>query len=458
MDLGEEGQQIISLLRESPTGKSITCISDELTLNRNLVAKYLAILTEAGKVEQRRQGPAKIYSLATAVPMNKIIDTLFDWVCVIDREGTIVQANESLARGVGQEGEKLKGKRISDLPLPGRLIGEAKRYAEAITTCPRDAEGVYRDGKTIYHAKFVPSVLETQEAGLAVIINDVTEKQRNSQQCSLFSHILEHQDEAVIVTDNALEAPGPHIVYVNEAATELTGYAKQELLGKNPRILQGPGTDKAVLRKLKRALQHGRSFTGETINYRKDGSKYDVRWTITPFSEDGRSITNWVSIQQDTSQATENEDILLRYEAQHEALRAISKAIANGKDIADSIAKQTSTLLRAPVLIRRLGEEFAPAGYADSQEEFSYDETRFTIPADDELVSKLRKKQPLTISGKEAQRFGCKELLVCPVIKSGSVVGSIEIINRKRLHPQEQSLLKTIANLAGCALNIAEES
>jgi PAS domain S-box-containing protein len=67
---------------------------------------------------------------------------------------------------------------------------------------------------------------------------------------------------------------GPKIEYVNPAFTRMTGYAADEVLGRTPRLLQGPGTDRTVLDRMRASLVAGEPFQGEAINYRKDGSTY----------------------------------------------------------------------------------------------------------------------------------------------------------------------------------------
>jgi PAS domain S-box-containing protein len=86
--------------------------------------------------------------------------------------------------------------------------------------------------------------------------------------------------EAMLVTDADLELPGPRIVFANPAFCRMTGYSLEELLDRTPRILQGPRTDREVLCRLKDELQHGGTFSGEAVNYRKDGSEYDLEWRV----------------------------------------------------------------------------------------------------------------------------------------------------------------------------------
>lgn len=66
-------------------------------------------------------------------------------------------------------------------------------------------------------------------------------------------------------------------------------------------MLQGPETDPMVIDRLRLCLREERYFEGTTINYRKDGSSYVVRWNISPVRNDEGELTNFVSIQQDIS-------------------------------------------------------------------------------------------------------------------------------------------------------------
>jgi two-component system CheB/CheR fusion protein len=94
-------------------------------------------------------------------------------------------------------------------------------------------------------------------------------------------------DFAVCVTDTQLEKPGPHILYVNTKFEQMTGYTAAEVVGKTPRIMQGPKTDRAVLARLKATLRTGGFFHGQAVNYRKDGSELLMAWSITPVGHAG---------------------------------------------------------------------------------------------------------------------------------------------------------------------------
>ena len=119
---------------------------------------------------------------------------------------------------------------------------------------------------------------------------------------------VEASGEAILITSAELDEPGPRIEYVNPAFTRMTGYAAHEVVGRTPRILQGPGTDRAALNRLRAALEAGETAQAEAVNYRKDGSTYMVEWLITPVRETEGRITHWVASQRDVTDRRAYED------------------------------------------------------------------------------------------------------------------------------------------------------
>src|SRR4051812_15131699 len=79
---------------------------------------------------------------------------------------------------------------------------------------------------------------------------------------------------AVVVTDGALIPPGPTILFVNPAFEAMTGFSREEILGANPRVLQGPRTSLAARKAIARALRRGERHKTTLINYRKSGEAY----------------------------------------------------------------------------------------------------------------------------------------------------------------------------------------
>jgi len=123
----------------------------------------------------------------------------------------------------------------------------------------------------------------------------------------LLQSVLDHAYNAVVVTTPELDPPGPQFVYVNRAFCEMTGYEADEVIGRTPRILQGPHTDRSIMVRLRGELERGEEFQGTAINYRKDGQPYVVQWNIAPIPGPEGSVEYYVSVQRDVTRQQEQE-------------------------------------------------------------------------------------------------------------------------------------------------------
>lgn len=132
-----------------------------------------------------------------------------------------------------------------------------------------------------------------------------TEEERR---LALLDRVLSTVRDAVLVTTaEPIDDPGPVIVYANAALERHTGYGLDELLGRSPRLLQGDGTDRAELDRLRAALEEWRPVTVELVNYRKDGTPFWVEIDIVPLADATGWFTHWVSVQRDVTERKERE-------------------------------------------------------------------------------------------------------------------------------------------------------
>jgi diguanylate cyclase (GGDEF)-like protein/PAS domain S-box-containing protein len=112
---------------------------------------------------------------------------------------------------------------------------------------------------------------------------------------------LRQASDAILITDADLKSPGPRILFANAAFSRLTGYSAEELIGQSPRLLQGPLTSRTVLDELVKTLQEGRSFRGNTTNYRKDGSPFELEWHVSPLRAADGTTTQYLSVHRDVT-------------------------------------------------------------------------------------------------------------------------------------------------------------
>jgi PAS domain S-box-containing protein len=102
---------------------------------------------------------------------------------------------------------------------------------------------------------------------------------------------------AVLITEARLDPPGPAICYTNACFEAMSGYAAADLIGRTPRILQGPDTERAELNRLRRELEARQRFIGRATNYRRNGEPFTNQWIIAPIRGPDGTLTHWLSIQ-----------------------------------------------------------------------------------------------------------------------------------------------------------------
>jgi PAS domain S-box-containing protein len=120
-----------------------------------------------------------------------------------------------------------------------------------------------------------------------------------TRQVNRLAEIARRTANAVAITD----ASG-RIEWVNEGFTRITGYTSEELIGQKPgQVLQGPGSDPAEVAKMREAVREGRAVTAELVNYHKCGRPYTIRVEIEPLRDEKGTLTGFMSIETDVTEA-----------------------------------------------------------------------------------------------------------------------------------------------------------
>ncbi|MHA3959504.1 PAS domain-containing protein [Synechococcus sp. LTW-G] len=118
----------------------------------------------------------------------------------------------------------------------------------------------------------------------------------------LLEGVLDTAQDAVLVTlAEPLDAPGPVIVYANQSLLDQTGYALHEVLGRSPRLFQGPETSKESTSALRSAMDQWKPASMEVINYRRDQSTCWIELKVAPLADSSGWYTHWVSVQRDVT-------------------------------------------------------------------------------------------------------------------------------------------------------------
>jgi len=181
------------------------------------------------------------------------------------------------------------------------------------------------------------------------------ERQRVEERLRLLEAVVAQATDMVIITEAApLDEPGPRIVYVNETFIQTTGYTSAEVVGRSPRLLQGPGTDRAPLDALRAALTHHAPARVEVCNYRKDGTPFWSEMSVAPVADSHGAVTHYVSVQHDVT-ARRADEAALRALRRHNT--AILAAAAEGIVGLDRAGCATFVNPAAAAILGYRGEE-----------------------------------------------------------------------------------------------------
>ena len=114
--------------------------------------------------------------------------------------------------------------------------------------------------------------------------------------------LLESMTQSILITTPELDFPGPYIIYVNKAFEKMTGWSREEIVGKTPRILQGSNTDQSIFQNLRSIIEKGQVWEGTTINYKKDGTEFHMEWSIAPVFDRNGILEQLLAVQTDITE------------------------------------------------------------------------------------------------------------------------------------------------------------
>ena len=119
----------------------------------------------------------------------------------------------------------------------------------------------------------------------------------------LLESVVVNANDSILITEaEPIDDPGPVILYANPAFLRTTGYTLEEVIGKNPRILQGPLSGTEAPRRIRAAMLAWEPIVIELLNYRKDGTTFWVELSISPVCDAKGWFTHWVSVQRDVTE------------------------------------------------------------------------------------------------------------------------------------------------------------
>ena len=228
-------------------------------------------------------------------------------IVAYDEQGKIIYLNPISVQILGiKSPEELIGKSAVEFIHPEDrewVKNRVKRTLAGEILEPAVEKIVRPDGNIIIAEINARPIFLNGKRAVIAFITDITQREQEEKLLQIQSAALNAAANAIIITDI-----DGNIQWVNPAFSELTGYAHEEVIGKNPRILKSGKQDQSFYKDLWQTILAGHVWHHELINKRKDGTLYVEEMTITPVVDDQGNITNFVGIKQnvtDRKQAAE---------------------------------------------------------------------------------------------------------------------------------------------------------
>ncbi len=279
----------------------------------------------------------------------RLVESNMMGITIGDDCGLIVYANDAYLGMVGYTREDLATGRLRwDVFTPPdqqHIIETIRRQLNtAGVTEPLETVNLHKDGRRV-PVLIGLARLEGVESQAICFAIDLTERKRAEAENARLMTAIEQSPNAVTITD--VEGA---IQYVNPAFSRITGYSREEVLGKNPRILKSGQHDRAFYERMWQAILGGETWHGELVNRRKDGKLYNEETYIAPVRNSSGEITHFIAIKQDITARKELE----------EQLRQAQKMEAVGQ-LAGGVAHDFNNLLTiingySQLLLENLGE------------------------------------------------------------------------------------------------------
>ncbi|ADJ29756.1 PAS domain S-box protein [Nitrosococcus watsonii] len=237
-------------------------------------------------------------------------------------DGIIVSWNAAAERIYGYMAKEVCGQSISIL-APSDRADEIPQILQHIRRgeCIKQFETVRKrkNGRKIHVSLTISPIRDSQShiIGAAIITRDITRRKQREKDLLWLSRALEQSPVAVTITDTEGK-----IQYVNAKFTELTGYRREEIIGRNPRILQSGKTSPEAYQQLWSTITSGGEWRREIQDKKKNGEIYWILEHISPIKSPQGEITHFLAIGEDISERKQIEKALQESE---ERFRQVAK-------------------------------------------------------------------------------------------------------------------------------------
>ncbi|MBP9654376.1 MAG: PAS domain S-box protein, partial [Rhodocyclaceae bacterium] len=230
-----------------------------------------------------------------------------------------------------------------------RIVAPLRNLAHASADFAAGRRGVrsgFRSGDEIGRlATAFDGMADRIEMDFRQLAADAAELERRELGLRKFSLAIEHSPMSVVITDTQ-----GAIEYVNSKFSEMTGYAREEAIGRTPAILKSGRTPDEVYASLWRTLRSGQEWHGELLSRKKNGELFWEDVSIAPLEDAQGRITHFVAVKEDISGRKRNESAIAKLNAELEQRVAErTRQLEESNRQLESFSYSISHDLRAPL-------------------------------------------------------------------------------------------------------------
>lgn len=240
-----------------------------------------------------------------------VMETAADAIIMVDAQGLITWCNRATTSIFGQTTTDLSGRAIGEI-LPALAQGTLDDWFEQRGVSGRvigcDTEGQRAEG-TVFPVALSASRTEVDDERIYIfIVRDTTDAKWAEQELALRNHALESSKHGVVIV--SMMWPNQPVIYANPGFAVLTGYDIHDILGHNLRLLRRHDTDQPGLTRLRAAIRQGEHCEVVVRNYRKNGSMYHAKVSVSPVRNADGVLTHYIGFQSDITDRVAAEQVL----------------------------------------------------------------------------------------------------------------------------------------------------
>ncbi|MDQ7826982.1 MAG: PAS domain S-box protein [Candidatus Eremiobacteraeota bacterium] len=269
-----------------------------------------------------------------------------DAVLVADERGNFIDVNTAASVISGYSKEKLLGMNLIDLIPPEDRELAREHFLRTMSTGRAYGEGhfIKKDGEKRWWSVDAVKLKDCQIIGFA---KDITERKQAEEQLRFLSSITENISDAIIATDTNFA-----IIYINKVGEQFFGYTLDEIKGKTPGIFNAEPMAGQIQQEIYRTVASGKTYMGESLNRRKDGSTFHCEYKVMPLKDNNGLNYAYTAIHRDVTERRQAEEHIKSLLAEKELLlREVHHRIKNNMIILISLLYLQSRTLKVPAAV-----------------------------------------------------------------------------------------------------------